>query len=183
MRDVEEEAPQGNVFNPEPDNLQIEEALLETPAVQMRQKKRNAKAIDFDCPTELRNSDLAQWNTDYTRNMVIATKIKQHSKIISAAKKNAAFWVLGLGIASIGVNTGVCGIPHPLDAFSGEQLLSALTGKPIKTTRRKRNRGAANGPDEGEEGRNVRQRLEEGDEIGRGEGNGLDDAPDFLYDV
>lgn len=182
MRDVEEEAPQGNVFNPEPDHLEMEEHM-DTPAVQMRQKKRNAKAIGFDHPAELRNSDLAQWNTDYARNMVIATKIKQYNKIISAAKKKAAFWVLGVGIASVGIDTGVRGIPHPLEAFSGEQLLAALTGKPLKTPRRKRTRGAANGPDAGEDSRNVRQRLDEGAELARGGGDDLDDVPGFLYDV
>lgn len=184
MRDVGDELSLGNELNPEPDTQAPDDELLSgTPAVQMRQRKRNIKAIDFDNPAELRNSDLAQWNVDYTRNMTIAAKLKQNNRIITVAKKNAAFWVLGAGIASVGVNIGICGIPHPLEAFFGEQLLGALTGNPLKTPRRKRKRDAADGPDEEEAGRTIRQRVDGEDELGREAGEDLDDAPGFLYDV
>src|SRR5947208_14016287 len=67
----------------------------EVPEAQMRSRKKPVKTIYPDDYQELRNSDLAQWNAEYSHNMAIAAKLKQNNKSLTQAKKNAAFWVLG----------------------------------------------------------------------------------------
>lgn len=181
MRGIGDELRLDPDYNLELDGVHENDENAEVPAVQMRQKKKTAKAINVDDPPELRNSDLARWNTQYLQNMAIASKLKENNKLITVAKKNAAFWVLGVGIASVGTGVGTSRIPHPLEAFSGDQLLGALTGKPLETSRRKRNRDA-NGAGLYNEGRNVRQKVGE-QELPRRDGPDDENGPGLLYDV
>jgi hypothetical protein len=184
MRDGEEyEVPLEDGYNDverdEAGNVDREETPIQTSTVQMRHRRSTIKAMEVDDPPHLRNADLAQWNSGYVHNMAVAAKLKQNNKMITVAKKNAAFWVFGIGIASVGAGIGAYGIPHPLEVFSGDDLLEALTGKPSKSPRRKRSRSQVD-PDVEEE-RNVRQKTDE--EVGRGAGGDMDDEPGFLYDV
>ncbi|EEP81115.1 predicted protein [Uncinocarpus reesii 1704] len=133
-------------------------------------KKRRLRNIEADDLPELRNSDLAQWNSDYAHNMACAVKMKKNNKLVTIAKRNAAFCVLGVGIAAVGLGLGASSVPHPLDIFSGTRLLSALTGKKIQGLRRKRDRSSANGSDTDEFERNVRQKTKDG-EVGRWAGS------------
>ncbi|PGG97935.1 hypothetical protein AJ80_09611, partial [Polytolypa hystricis UAMH7299] len=155
------------------DTLVIEETS-EAPAAPLRAKPRSAKILGADYPQELRNSDLAQWNSEYVRNMALAKKIKQNNKFITQAKRNAEFWVVGMGIRAVGLGRDVLDAAHPLNMFAGDQLLGALTGQAIN--RRKRGRPAKDADDPGDEERRVRTKEDEDGDIGRGvEDDYLDD--------
>lgn len=139
----------------------------------MGYKQRQPRTIMADDPAELRNSDLAQWNSEYALNMAVAARFKQANKLATIAKKNAAFWVLGSGIGAVGTGIGASATPHPLAAFSGGRLLEALTGikttVPAKRGRRKRSHDeTSGGDDDADPQRRVRARS--GDqEIGDGD--------------
>ncbi|KAJ6088566.1 hypothetical protein N7486_009827 [Penicillium sp. IBT 16267x] len=93
-----------------------------------RQYNRVIRPIETDINTTLRNTDLARWNNEYTTNMANASKQKQQNKVQTTVKKNAAFWVFGQGIGSVGMGLGAQREDHPLKCFSGEWLESALYG-------------------------------------------------------
>ncbi|KAJ5772326.1 hypothetical protein N7520_002855 [Penicillium odoratum] len=93
---------------------------------QARQYNRVVRPIDPDDSTTLRNTDLARWNNEYSQNMALASKQKQQNKLQTAVKKNAAFWVFGQGIGSVGIGIGSQREDHPLKCFSGEELYDAL---------------------------------------------------------
>lgn len=94
----------------------------------VKRMKRAARAIESDDKTTLRNTDLAQWNNDYLANMARASKQKEQNKMQTIVKKNAAFWVFGQGIGSVGIGLGVLREAHPLKAYSGEDFYDALSG-------------------------------------------------------
>ncbi|CAG8022286.1 unnamed protein product [Penicillium olsonii] len=115
---------------------------------------RHPKVIITDEATSLRNMELGKWNTEYAANMVEARNQRDQNKIPAMSKKNAAFWVFGQGIGSVGVGLGVHSEPHPLKAFSGKELLDAV----CSTERHKRKRlNESENPDE----RHVRTREDE----------------------
>ncbi|WEW61439.1 R8 protein [Emydomyces testavorans] len=159
------------------ESLAINEMCSTQQGAQMPPKKRRLRNVEVDDHPELRNSDLAQWNSEYMKNMAIATKVKENSKLITVARKNAALYVLGVGIAAVGLGLGASQTPHPLNVFSGSQLLSALTGTKTEGSQRKRNRSVASDSDSEGFGRNVRQRN--GDEVGRGAGINQQGVPPF----
>jgi hypothetical protein len=183
MRDVDQNGDFWYEYNDndrlETENAVHEEQPIETSIVQ-RQRRNAGKAMEIDDQPQLRNSDLAQWNSDYVQNMIVASRLKNNNKVITIAKKNAAFWVFGIGIASVGMGIGESGVPHPLEVFSGDHLMEALTGKP-QSPRRKRGRPRI-GADTAEEGRNVRPRLDE-PEVARGADDDVDYAGDVFYNV
>ena len=162
-----------------PRDAQVQQQTTsETADAPMRKRARAApKIIAPDATLELRNGDLARWNTDYVANMQEVIKHKQASRIATIAKKNAEHWVLGTGCLS-GLSQGSLStlsqadrlIPRPLEMFSGAKLLEALTGIKLLPGGEKRGRG-----DEDAEG-NLRKRsrgLEpSSDELARG---GFDD--------
>lgn len=139
---------------------------------QMR-RIRQPKVIITDEATSLRNMELGRWNSDYVANMTEARKQKQQTKNPSISKKNAAFWVFGQGIGSVGIGLGVHHSQHPLNNFSGTSLLDAVCQRKRKHT------------DEKNPERNVRTKEEElsranldrhnMDEVGR-------DAPSSILD-
>ncbi|KAK2804926.1 hypothetical protein FQN50_006436 [Emmonsiellopsis sp. PD_5] len=165
----------------DPDYAPVIEAESEAHETQRPTRKRTVKALGFDDPPELRNSDLAQWNSEYAQNMAAAAKLKHNNRLITLAKKNAAAWVMGVRIGP-GIDVGLGGFEyeHPLDMFSGERILAALTGKKIRGGRRKRGRGEVEDVDgdvdADDEERRVRMREDQDDEIGRGDGMDLDDG-------
>ncbi|EEH33477.2 Rad21/Rec8 N terminal domain-containing protein [Paracoccidioides lutzii Pb01] len=139
----------------------------EAAEVQQRLRKRRNKILGFDDPPELKNSDLAQWNSEYARNMALAAKLKQNNKINTLAKRNAGLWVMGERFGSVDFGFGVSDFKHPLGIFSGEQMLATLTGNKNRTSR-KRSREDVGGNDSEYEVRSVRMREDEDNEIGRG---------------
>lgn len=99
---------------------------LEVQETRVRQARREAKSIVADSSTTIRNADLAQWNEGYSSNMAQAWKQKQLNKIPTLAKKNAAFWVFGKGIGSVGTGLGVSHETHPLKCYSGDELYDVV---------------------------------------------------------
>lgn len=142
----------------QPDNEQPQEQQItseESAEAQVRRRARPApKIIPMDSTMELRNSELARWNTDYVANQLEAIRQKTAHQAAALAKKNAEYWILGTD------DNG------PLSLFSGAKLLEALTGVNLRAGGQKRPR------DEGyetDEQRRVRPRGDpSSDEIGRG---------------
>ncbi|CAI7630749.1 unnamed protein product [Penicillium pancosmium] len=91
-------------------------------------RKRPIREIDLDVKTTLRNADLARSNEEYLVNMAQATKQKKYNRLQTITKKNAAFWVYGQGLGSVGMGLGANREPHPLNMFSGERLYKSLGG-------------------------------------------------------
>ncbi|KAJ6124376.1 hypothetical protein N7471_011693 [Penicillium samsonianum] len=173
----------------DPAILQINEGLdgveetIEIQAVRTRRFRR-PKEIISDDTTALRNMTLAQWNNEYVENMIQALKQKQQNKIPTISKKNAAFWVFGQGIGSVGVGLGMDRELHPLNLYSGENLFEAVGGYP---QRKGRKRSADD--DEIPEGRLVRARDEQAEHLSRENIDRLNmeaevgrDAPSSLFD-
>ncbi|KAJ5335517.1 hypothetical protein N7452_007920 [Penicillium brevicompactum] len=137
-----------------PSILNKDTEAIETIEVQpiRARRARKPKELFTDGATALRNLDLAQWNNEYVSNMADARKQKQQNKIPRISKKNAAFWVFGCGIGGVGSGLGQRREPHPLNQFSGEELLNAVCGH-------KRQPKRSHSPDDNE--RRVRTRSEE----------------------
>jgi meiotic recombination protein REC8 len=111
----------------EKDGQNVIEESIEIPRVRIPRVKR-PKEITSDDTTALRNITLAQWNNEYLTNMVQALNQKQQNKVPTIAKKNAAFWVFGQGIGSVGLGLGMEQESHPLNIFSGEDLFESIGG-------------------------------------------------------
>lgn len=171
------------------EGLQTNEGLdgvqetIEIEATRTRRVRR-PKEIISDDTTALRNMTLAQWNNEYVANMTQALKQRQQNKIPTISKKNAAFWVFGQGIGSVGVGLGMDREPHPLNLYSGDDLLEAVGGYP---QRKGRKRSAYD--DEISEGRRVRARAEQAEHLSRENIDRLNmevevgrDAPSSLID-
>lgn len=94
-----------------------------------QQRIRQVKTISSDDSTTLRNTDLAKWNDEYAANMAHATKLKRQNKLHTLAKKNAAFWVFGLGIGSVGMGLGQHREDGPLKEYSGDALYNLVSGE------------------------------------------------------
>lgn len=139
--------------------------------------KKVARILVVDERNQLRNADLAQSNYQYLENMAAASKQKEQYKILVQAKKNAAFWVFGQGIASVGVGLGISRVEHPLSCFSGEQLFDIIQGE-NSSGRGKRSRGSTEDSESDSDSRRVRRRRDEG-EIGRGDGFELGDGAEY----
>ncbi|KAJ5787597.1 hypothetical protein N7457_002587 [Penicillium paradoxum] len=159
------------------------EETIEIQAVRTR-KVRHPKEIIPDDTTSLRNMTMAEWNNEYVANMAQALKQKQQNKIPTISKKNAAFWVFGQGIGSVGVGLGKDHESHPLRLYSGEDLFEAIGGYTRKNARK---RSAED--DETSEGRRVRARDEQADHLSRENIDRLNmdvelgrDAPSSLFD-
>ncbi|KAF2636443.1 hypothetical protein P280DRAFT_552939 [Massarina eburnea CBS 473.64] len=134
-------------------------------------KKRATRTLPVDTTVELRNRDLADWNTNYLENMKQASHSKIQQLLSQQAKKNADFYVWGSGIGGIGARLpGVTG-PTPFDMFAGDNLFELFTGIDRNgVARSKRDRDSGIDDITQEEARRVRQRVEEGEEqIGRGQ--------------
>lgn len=93
-------------------------------------RKRTIREVIFDERTTLRNTDLYRSNEDYLINMARANKQKHHNKLPTIIKKNAAFWVYGQGLGSVGRGLGTSREPYPLplNMLCGETLYELVTG-------------------------------------------------------
>ena len=101
----------------------------ESAEAQIRRRARPApKIIPLDATMELRNADLARWNTDYVANQLEAIRQKNAHQAAALAKKNAEYWILGANDKG------------PLSLFSGAKLLHALTGVDLRAAGQKRPR-------------------------------------------
>lgn len=151
----------------DPHNLQVDESMdgveetIEIQAVRTRRVRRQKEIISDDT-TALRNVTLAQWNNEYVANMIQASKQKQQNKIPTISKKNAAYWVYGQGINSVGLGLGMDHEVHPLSLYSGEDLFEAIGGYTRKNTRKR----SMNNNKTSEE-RRVRARHEQADHLSR----------------
>ncbi|KGO68600.1 Rad21/Rec8-like protein, N-terminal [Penicillium italicum] len=159
------------------------EETIEIEATRTRRVRRPKEIIPDDT-TALRNMTMAQWNNEYVANMIQAVKQKQINKVPTISKKNAAFWVFGQGIGSVGVGLGMDQEPHPLSLFSGENLFEAVGGYP---QRKGRKRSADD--DEISEGRRVRAREAQAEHLSRENIDRFNmevevgrDAPSSLFD-
>ncbi|KAF9887965.1 hypothetical protein FE257_009487 [Aspergillus nanangensis] len=135
--------------------------------VKMQQTRRKPKVIASDTQTALRSTELSQMNKEYLQNMAAASKQKLRNKMVTEYKRNAAFWVSGLGIGSVGVGLGASRIPHPLHRFSGEELYDLVNPEP-SPNKRKRPRPSDQDTETGSE-RRVRARKTLEEQIGRGD--------------
>lgn len=124
-------------------------------------QQRQAKNIFPDGVTTLRNTDLSRWNNEYQANMVLAAKQKEQNRMPTTAKKNAAYWVFGKGIAAVGIGLGAQRAVHPLKCFSGEDLYNTFFEE--SEQRQKHARPIAESDTE-EEARTVRARTEQREE-------------------
>ncbi|KAL2844977.1 hypothetical protein BJY01DRAFT_247902 [Aspergillus pseudoustus] len=127
--------------------------------VTMRQRYRAPKFLPSDGQIALRSFELTQMNKEYIRNMAVAAKQKRNNKVPTQAKKNAAYWVFGVGIGCVGAGVGTSRTVHPLHFFSGEELFEALAPN---LAGRKRPLD----DDQEYRGRRVRAREEEDDHMG-----------------
>lgn len=138
----------------------------------MRRRRREPRELATDARQELRNADLAAWKDNYLANMSEAAQHKANHKASSVAKKNAAFWVVGSGIGGVGARLGSPTFKSPLDMFAGDAMMEALTGVPItnsSSTTRKRGREDEEDETSDNDGRRVRPRDVEDQQIGRGD--------------
>ena len=101
-------------------------------AAPMKSKKRTRRALPTDLNMELRNKDLAEWNTNYLQNMKDASRTKNNHRATAQAKKNAEFWVWGVGIGGIGHRLLGATSPMPLGQFYGENLFDLVIGSSHK---------------------------------------------------
>lgn len=158
-------------------NVENNQEIQEVTAHQAR-RTRVPRVVPVDDQTALRNTELAQINNEYVQNMLALLKQKQQNKLPAQAKKNAAFWVFGQGIGSVGIGLGASHTVHPLCAFSGDEL-HALLSPETKRKARKRGRRAGNHDEESgsdSDGRRVRARGESEEQIGRGENGQVRDV-------
>ncbi|KAK4569561.1 R8 protein [Recurvomyces mirabilis] len=129
-------------------------------------RRPEAKVLMPDLTMELRNGDLASWNTDYIVNMHDAMRQKHAARALVLAKENAKVWVLGAADFGAFSQSDML-MRGPLGMFSGAKLLEALTGFDLLGVGGKRGRDPQ---DEGDQGVRKRSRGQEpsSDEQGRG---------------
>ena len=141
-------------FPPRAEQAQPEQITSEETAdVPLRRRGPKVRhVIPLDSNMELRNGDLARWNTDYVANMNEIISHRNTAKAAALAKKNAEFWILGQGDRG------------PLSMFSGTKLLEALTGVKLTAAGEKHPR---DDQDDADLGRRIRTEPSS-DEIGRG---------------
>ncbi|OJD35613.1 rad21 rec8 n terminal domain-containing protein [Diplodia corticola] len=163
-----------------------EEVIDSSSVIQAPIRRRpRRRIIPMDETLELRNADLADWMNGYIDNMIEARRQKFTPTATMQAKRNAEYWVLGLGLGGIGAIVGNTGLAGPLDKFRGEALLLSLGI--IRNADKKRGHQSIDDQDKSDgDGRRVRPRSEE-EEIGRGdidmEDGGLVNIDEKEHDV
>jgi meiotic recombination protein REC8 len=184
MMEVDTRAAEPNILQMN-DGMDGIEETIEIQPVRTRRVRRPKEIISDDV-TALRNMTLAQWNNEYVANMAQASKQKQQNKMQTIAKKNAAFWVFGQGIGSVGVGLGMQQEPHPLIIFSGEDLFESIGGYGKQSGRK---HIVTDDDDDTSEGRRVHTREQQAEHLSRENIDGLNmdievgrDAPLSLFD-
>ena len=130
----------------------------EVTAEARQQRQRAPRVLKPDDRQELASEVLKSWQTNYVQNMVAANQIKQVHRGCFVAKRNAARFIFGLGIANIGQGLGQNAVSGPLEQFCGSSLLDVL----LLTPSRKHPRSESLSSED--EGRRVRARSDERDE-------------------
>lgn len=123
--------------------------------LQRKKRLRNPKQLPVDARQELRNADLADWKEQYATNMTEAVASQALRRNTRISKRNAAYWVIGMGIGGIGVGMGAHKKKSPLEIFSGPAFIDTLRGTPANIGR-KRTRANDSDDDIDSEGRHVR---------------------------
>ncbi|KAG9247430.1 Rec8 like protein-domain-containing protein [Calycina marina] len=113
------------------DLVEDEGSSVSAEANQKHRKPRARKALPTDKDIELCNTDLRLWQHNYLSDMDEAKKLKADKSHTSHSKKIGATFVYGSGINGVGNGVGSSKLPSPLLMFSGESLLSMITGQPI----------------------------------------------------
>lgn len=124
-------------------------------------RRRVPRAIAADTTTELRNKDLADWNTNYLNNMKVVSRQKIQNRSSTQAKKNAEYYVWGFGLGAIGQQIFSNRGNNPFDMFIGDKLFESITGMSREVTGAKHDRDS--GIDDATQGesRCVRQKTDE----------------------
>ncbi|KAI7218550.1 hypothetical protein KC333_g3534 [Hortaea werneckii] len=137
-----------------------------------RRQKPPPKVIAPDTTLELRNGDLARWNTDYVANMQEAHRHKLSARATTIAKKNAEHWILGnASLSALYDSDRLVRLPGPLEMFSGAKLLETFTGLHLGSGGGKRDHRASTGRDGQQDGplrKRSRGNEPSSDELGRG---------------
>ncbi|KAI7093881.1 hypothetical protein KC365_g18044 [Hortaea werneckii] len=154
-------------------NDQQEYITSETVEAPMRRRQKPPpKVIAPDTTLELRNGDLARWNTDYVANMQEALRHKLSARATAVAKKNAEHWILGnASLSALYELDRLVRIPGPLEMFSGAKLLETFTGLHLRAGGEKRDHRASTGRDDQTDGplrKRSRGNEPSSDELGRG---------------
>ncbi len=141
-------------------------AVIEIPAPR---RLRAPRAIAADDSTQLRHTQLAEWNSNYVTYMATVTESKINQRLAREAKEKAAFWVLGTGIGNVGLGVGMSNLQGALSMFSGDNLMQLLNtvGAPEEPKKRKTPSDEAGTPES--ERRRVRARQEAEEQVGRGD--------------
>lgn len=138
----------------------------ETAAAPQR-RRRDPKVIKADSKIELRSRELLAMNNDYLVNMTNDLSRSYALRATQQAKKNADYWLLGRGLGDVGSGLGHAKSKGPLaDMFSGASLYQWITGSQPEVAGQKRE----SDPEETTDSeRQKRPRLDEEDQVGRGE--------------
>ncbi|KAI7207265.1 hypothetical protein KC343_g6614 [Hortaea werneckii] len=176
MQDDYELGHDAQAFPPRQQTLQDDQQeyiTSETVEAPMRRRQKPPpKIIAPDTTLELRNGDLARWNTDYVANMQEALRHKLSARATAIAKKNAEHWILGnASLTALYESDRLVRLPGPLEMFSGAKLLETFTGLQMRTGGEKRDHLASTGRDDQTEGplrKRSRGNEPSSDELGRG---------------
>ncbi|KAK2590451.1 R8 protein [Conoideocrella luteorostrata] len=147
-------------------------------------RRRKLKAM-VDEEIRISRDEFRGWTENYVFNMDAARK-RAKATSLAKAKKNALALMYNNGISDIGILEQKFGVEHPLSAdLAGTALKAHLFGlvadeiEDINVKRGRRRKSPEAFGLEENDARSVRQRLELGDEFGRGEATGFGGGLDF----
>ena len=168
-----DDIPDGEAF-PTNRQDQSEEIIESTDTIVApnRRRQRAPRTIPIDTTQELRNRDIADWNTNYLANMEEASKAKANYKKARRAKENAEFWMWNVGVGGIAARSRTMNNPSPFDQFLGENLYDVYARGKRGGGARKRDRDSGIDEATQEEARRVRRRAEQAEaegQVGRAE--------------
>ncbi|KAF5670630.1 meiotic cohesin protein [Fusarium heterosporum] len=154
---------------PTSESVEIEEATAPARRARSRRKPQMVDGKDYITMKEMRS-----WSSNYLNNMETALKSRS-ATTITQARHNAKVLLFDNGLA--GVGKAPLGAVHPLaEQFAGMSLLAQLRGEDSgqnsgsgSASRGRRRVSAEAFGDEKNEERNVRQKVDNGNEFGRGQ--------------
>ncbi|KAF1808775.1 hypothetical protein P152DRAFT_517272 [Eremomyces bilateralis CBS 781.70] len=129
----------------------------------LRPQQRAPRVIPMDHDTTLRNTTIKEWGLSYVPHMVEARDRRILQKANFQAKRNAEYWVAGVGLGGVGA-TMKEGSFGPLSMFFGDDLINAIVPASetpsTPTGTRKRSRTAFEEGETEEEVRRTRDEVE-----------------------
>lgn len=154
----------------------------EQASAKSRRGRRRKVQLMLDQIDHVSRAEIRNWNENYVENMDASRK-RVKTTTQAQAKKNALAFIYGNRIAGIGIAKDVLGVAHPLaEEFAGKGLKARLHGLDpddidfgvAEKRGRRRKSPEAFGDEQAEEDgrRNVRRRVDEEAELGRGDGQG-----------